>query len=143
SRRRRPDAFRAGVADGAPASRSTRKGFATRTFPAMKYASALKNLRIGQRIWLSVALLGLALVAILASAAMRAVAVKNEQAALVPAQSTKVQLANQWISLTQLNAERTVATLAASDNSVGDFMKAQVAKTSEEISGIQKQIDAL
>src|SRR5689334_4722729 len=109
----------------------------------MKIARTLQNLRIAQRIWLAVALLGLALVGILASAAMRAVSVKNEQAVAMPAQATKMQLSGQWIALTQLNAERTLATLAATDNSVGDFVKTQVAKTSEEISGYQKQIDAL
>ncbi len=103
----------------------------------------MNRLKIATRLWLGVALIGLALVGILAGAAWRAAELKAANAEVVAQLSARLDMVTRWATLTELNAVRAVASLVASDNTVAEHFKGTVAKTSEQISELQKKIEAL
>ena len=98
---------------------------------------------IATRLWIPVAVMSVMTVAMSLGAASRTRSLLEVAQATQEKQQQRFELALRWRGLTEANASRVQAGLAANDNAVADAMKGDIAKTTETINGIQKQLEAL
>jgi len=103
----------------------------------------MKSLTLSKRLWLAVWAIALALVAVLAVSGVRTASLQREAKSLQDVQERKTELAMRWAGLTETNVQRVVATAMAADATIGDYFKPQIAETTEQISKIQKELEAL
>ena len=98
---------------------------------------------IATRLWIPVAVMSVMTVAMSLGAASRTRSLLEVAQATQEKQQQRFELALRWRGLTEANASRVQAGLAANDNAVADAMKGDIAKTTETINEIQKQLEAL
>ena len=99
------------------------------------------KLSIATRLWIPVAVMAVVTVVMTIGAATRTRTLLAASQVMQEKQQERFELALRWRGLTEANASRVQAGLAAND--VADAMKADIARTTETISGIQKQLEAL
>ncbi|WP_416760568.1 methyl-accepting chemotaxis protein [Roseateles sp. So40a] len=98
---------------------------------------------IATRLWIPVAVMSVMTVVMSLGAASRTRALLEVAQVTQEKQQQRFELALRWRGLTEANASRVQAGLAANDNAVADAMKADIARTTESINEIQKQLEAL
>ncbi|WP_377159823.1 methyl-accepting chemotaxis protein [Roseateles sp. UC29_93] len=98
---------------------------------------------IATRLWIPVAVMSVMTVVMTLGAASRTRALLEVAQVTQEKQQQRFELALRWRGLTEANASRVQAGLAANDNAVADAMKADIARTTETINDVQKQLEAL
>ncbi|WP_431288518.1 methyl-accepting chemotaxis protein [Roseateles chitinivorans] len=98
---------------------------------------------IATRLWIPVAVMSVVTVVMSLGAASRTRALLEVAQVTQEKQQQRFELALRWRGLTEANASRVQAGLAANDNAVADSMKGDIARTSESINDIQKQLEGL
>ncbi|MCH7344691.1 methyl-accepting chemotaxis protein [Pelomonas sp. CA6] len=103
----------------------------------------MKTFSIATRLWIPVIVMALMTLAMSVGASLRTRHLQAIAQATQEAQQKKFELALRWRGLTEANASRVKAGLSGSDMSVAEAMKADIAKTTEQISEVQKALEAL
>jgi len=103
----------------------------------------LQQLRITTRLWLFLGLIVAAELSVISFAAWRSAAVTARSEAVMQSIEAKQQAAAQWSALLAANIARVQATAVGSDAAVEAMFKPVVARTVEEISRVQKSIEAM
>ena len=98
---------------------------------------------IATRLWIPVVVMATMTVVMSLGAASRTRALLVVAQATQEKQQQRFELALRWRGLTEANASRVQAGLAANDNAVADAMKTDIARTTESINEVQKQLEAL
>ncbi|OWQ47397.1 hypothetical protein CDL60_08130 [Roseateles noduli] len=98
---------------------------------------------IATRLWIPVAVMSVVTVVMSLGAASRTRTLLQVAQVTQEKQQQRFELALRWRGLTEANASRVQAGLAANDNAVADSMKGDIARTSESINDIQKQLEGL
>ena len=98
---------------------------------------------IATRLWIPVAVMSVMTVVMSLGAASRTRSLLEVAQVTQERQQQRFELALRWRGLTEANASRVQAGLAANDNAVADSMKADIARTTETINEVQKQLEAL
>ncbi|WP_343630027.1 methyl-accepting chemotaxis protein [Roseateles sp.] len=98
---------------------------------------------IATRLWIPVAVMATMTVVMSLGAASRTRALLEVAQVTQERQQQRFELALRWRGLTEANASRVQAGLAANDNAVADAMKADIGRTTETINEVQKQLEAL
>lgn len=101
------------------------------------------NLRLATKLWVSTGLIILALLFVIGFAAGRSAKDRAESGVVLEAASAKIKMANQWASLTEVNAARSLAVTLSSEPSLSEAFKEDMASTSARISEIQKKVEDL
>ena len=103
----------------------------------------MQRLRMAHKLWAAVILLVLALMAVVGFSAYRSA--KTQAISDEAAQETRnrVELAIEWMGLTEANGARTLGVILSSDLTVEDAFKGTIESTSAQISKVQKQIESL
>ena len=102
----------------------------------------LQNLRLTSKLWLSVLLIVLALLAVVGYTGYRTAADRIESEQVLSQLNKRVKAALQWASLSQTNAARTQALMLSADPALEAGLKEAMTDTSAQISKIQKAIEA-
>jgi methyl-accepting chemotaxis protein len=100
------------------------------------------NFSLGAKLWLALGCVITLLVLTLMLSTQRSAAVTESQDVVVIAHVHKVADVTRWAGLVKTNAARVVASLISSDPAVGELYKDPIAATTQEISGLQKNMDA-
>ena len=103
----------------------------------------MKSLSISSRLWIPVIVMALMTLAMSFGAAQRTKHLQAQAQQTQERQQQKFELALRWRGLTEANASRVKGGLAASDMSVAEALKADIARTTDTISEVQKQLEAL
>ena len=98
---------------------------------------------IATRLWIPVAVMSVMTVVMTLGAASRTRSLLEVAQVTQERQQQRFELALRWRGLTEANASRVQAGLAANDNAVADAMKGDIARTTETINEVQKQLEAL
>ncbi|WP_431260427.1 methyl-accepting chemotaxis protein [Roseateles chitinivorans] len=98
---------------------------------------------IATRLWIPVAVMSVMTVVMSLGAASRTRTLLEVAQVTQERQQQRFELALRWRGLTEANASRVQAGLAANDNAVADAMKGDIARTTEAINEVQKQLEAL
>lgn len=101
------------------------------------------QLRIAQKLWVSVLAIVVMLAGVVFFAGYRSAKEQAESDILTAAMAARVEAAIRWTGLTQTNAARTHALVVSTESTVDDAFKASMAQTSAEISAVQKQLEAM
>ena len=101
-----------------------------------------QNLRLTSKLWLSVLLIVLALLAVVGYTGYRTAADRIESEQVLSQLNKRVKAALQWASLSQTNAARTQALMLSADPALEAGLKEAMTDTSAQISKIQKAIEA-
>jgi methyl-accepting chemotaxis protein len=101
------------------------------------------QLSIAARLWTAIGLFALAVILLFAVTGARTSHLATQARIQQELQDQILDLSNRWAGLTDANIQRVIGAIVASDTSVADHFKSSIEKTSAEISGLQKQIDAL
>ena len=104
---------------------------------------SFQNLRIGTKLWLSVAALISALVLLIAFAALRAANLTKTNDAAQAEAAAKMAIAQRWSSLTEVTVTRSLASQISSDAAVAAAFKEATDKAIAEITELQKQLKAM
>ncbi|AVP58508.1 methyl-accepting chemotaxis protein [Pulveribacter suum] len=103
----------------------------------------MKTLRLSHKLWLAVMAIVVALVAVVGAAGYRSAQSQAQADAVTQETSRRVQLAAQWMALTELNAARTLALVLSSEMAVEQAFQADLVATSERITQMQKTLQEL
>jgi methyl-accepting chemotaxis protein len=103
----------------------------------------MKSLRISHKLWLSVACVVVALIAIITASGYRSAQTQAEADALTKEMTLRVQTATRWAGLTETNAARTLALSLSNESAVAQAFKEQIPATSAQISELQKRLEGL
>ncbi|MFT4242499.1 MAG: methyl-accepting chemotaxis protein, partial [Acidovorax sp.] len=103
----------------------------------------LNRMRIAQKLWLAVAFIVAALVAVVGFSGYRSAKVQAASETVRADMEARVAAAARWMALTETNAARTLAVVLSSDPAVEAEFKAPMAATSAQISDTQKQLEAM
>ncbi|WP_324288726.1 methyl-accepting chemotaxis protein [Roseateles sp. SL47] len=98
---------------------------------------------IATRLWMPVIVMAVMTVVMSVGAAVRTKALLAVSQTTQERQQQRFELALRWRGLTEANASRVQGGLAANDSAVADALKADIARTTDIISGIQKELEAL
>ncbi len=101
------------------------------------------TLSIATRLWIPVVVMATMTIVMSMAAASRTRALLAVAQTTQEKQQQRFELALRWRGLTEANASRVQGGLAAGDNSVAEALKADIARTTETISEVQKQLEAL
>jgi methyl-accepting chemotaxis protein len=102
----------------------------------------LQNLRLRSKLWLSVVVIVLALLAVVGYTGYRTASDRDESAQTLDKLNKRVRSALQWAALSQTNAARTQALMLSADPALEAGLKGAMSDTSAQISTIQKAIEA-
>jgi methyl-accepting chemotaxis protein len=102
----------------------------------------LQNLRLTSKLWLSVVLIVLAMLAVVGFTAYRTAADRAQSEQALGLLTKRVKAALQWASLSQTNAARTQALMLSADPALEAGLKDAMSDTSAQIGKIQKAIEA-
>ena len=103
----------------------------------------MKNLNISAKLWLSVLCMVLAFGAVVAFAAIRNKTQQAEAAVRSAALDDRLNLASEWRRLTDANVVRNMALMLSAEPGLEKLFKPEVARVIEQISQLQKRIEAL
>ncbi|WP_092945178.1 methyl-accepting chemotaxis protein [Roseateles sp. YR242] len=98
---------------------------------------------IATRLWIPVLVMAVMTVLMAVGAAVRTRALLAVSQVTQEKQQQRFELALRWRGLTEANASRVQGGLAANDMSVTDALKADIARTTDTINEVQKQLEAL
>jgi methyl-accepting chemotaxis protein len=98
---------------------------------------------IATRLWIPVIVMAVMTVLMSTGAAVRTKALLAVSQVTQEKQQQRFELALRWRGLTEANASRVQGGLAANDMAVTDALKADIARTTDTISEVQKQLEAL
>ncbi len=101
------------------------------------------QLRIAHKLWLAVLVIVLMLAGVVGFAGLRSARAQVESDAVTAAMKLRVDSATRWVGLTESNAARTQAVIVSSDPAVEDALKGVMAATTQQVSEVQKKIEAL
>ena len=101
------------------------------------------RLKIATKLWLFIGLILALLVSIAGVGLMRSATILGEGRAQQVVAYQMVQVATRWNGLTETNAARNYALIVSSDPALTDAFKEAVTATSNAISVMQKQLEAL
>jgi len=100
-----------------------------------------KNMQVATKLWLSVVVMIVTLLALVSFAAVRSARLQAESDAMQKALNERGRAASGWAGLTEANAVRTVAMIQTFDPSVEERLSKEIKDTSARISEIEKVID--
>ena len=103
----------------------------------------MKQLSIATRLWMPVIALAVVTVLMTAGAALRTSHLLQEAMKAQQDQQLKLSHSLRWRGMTETNATRVILGLAAPDDSVSKLAKPMIEATTQQISAIQKQLEAL
>ncbi|MBU6466122.1 MAG: MCP four helix bundle domain-containing protein [Burkholderiales bacterium] len=103
----------------------------------------MMQLRIAHKLWLAVLVIVLMLAGVVGFAGLRSARAQVESDAVTAAMKLRVDSATRWVGLTESNAARTQAVIVSSDPAVEDALKGVMAATTQQVSEVQKTIEAL
>ncbi len=103
----------------------------------------MKHLSIATRLWLPVIALTVVTVLMTAGAALRTSHLLQEAMKAQQDQQLKLSHSLRWRGMTETNATRVILGLAAPDDSVSKLAKPMIEATTQQISGLQKQLEEL
>ncbi|WP_231495492.1 methyl-accepting chemotaxis protein [Hylemonella gracilis] len=98
-------------------------------------------MQVSTKLWLSVAVMIVTLLALLSFAAVRSARLQAESDAMQKALNERGRAASGWAGLTEANAVRTVAMIQTFDPSVEERLAKEIKETSARISEIEKVIE--
>ncbi len=101
------------------------------------------KMSIATRLWIPVIVMATMTVLMSTGAAVRTRALLAASQVTQEKQQQRFELALRWRGLTEANASRVQGGLAANDMAVTEAMKADIARTTETITEVQKQLEAL
>ncbi|ALV08836.1 methyl-accepting chemotaxis protein [Roseateles depolymerans] len=101
------------------------------------------KMSIATRLWIPVIVMATMTVLMSTGAAVRTRALLAASQVTQEKQQQRFELALRWRGLTEANASRVQGGLAANDMAVAEAMKADIARTTETITEVQKQLEAL
>ncbi len=101
------------------------------------------KMSIATRLWMPVIVMAVMTVVMSTAAAVRTRALLAASQVTQEKQQQRFELALRWRGLTEANASRVQGGLAANDMAVPEAMKADIARTTETITEVQKQLEAL
>ncbi len=101
------------------------------------------QMRIAPKLWLSVFAIVAMIVGVMGFAAVRSANSQVASDAVLAAMKQRVDLANRWVGLTETNAARTQAAIISGDPAVGAALEKSMAATSQQVTMVQQQIEAL
>ena len=102
----------------------------------------MQNLRLTSKLWLSVTIIVLAMLAVVGYTGYRTTSDRVESDQALDKLNKRVRAALQWSSLSQVNAARTQALMLSADPALEAGLKPAMTDTSAQISKIQKAIEA-
>jgi len=102
----------------------------------------MHNLRLTSKLWLSVTIIVLAMLAVVGYTGYRTASDRVESDQALDKLNKRVRAALQWSSLSQVNAARTQALMLSADPALEAGLKPAMTDTSAQISKIQKAIEA-
>ena len=102
----------------------------------------LQNLRLTSKLWLSVVIIVLAMLAVVGYTGYRTASDRVQSDQALDKLDKRVRAALQWSSLSQVNAARTQALMLSGDPALEAGLKPAMTDTSAQISKIQKSIEA-
>jgi methyl-accepting chemotaxis protein len=102
----------------------------------------MQNLRLTSKLWMSVTIIVLAMLAVVGYTAYRTASDRVESDQALDKLNRRVKAALQWSSLSQTNAARTQSLMLSADPALEADLKPAMADTSAQISKIQKAIEA-
>ena len=103
----------------------------------------MRNLSISAKLWLAVACMMVAMACVLTFAALRTSSLRAEAAQRTSALDQRLALASDWRRLTDGNVVRNMALMLSDDAGLQKVFKVEAARIIEDISGVQKKIEAL
>ena len=101
------------------------------------------NLRVAAKLWLSVALVVIALLVLIGFASQRSARIQEESSAQLDSLTARVREATRWAGLTEANAARTQAVILSNEAAVEAAFKDEIAAVSAKITEVQKGIEAM
>ncbi|MBC7916636.1 MAG: HAMP domain-containing protein [Rhodoferax sp.] len=101
------------------------------------------NLTVGARLWIAVTGVIVLLLLTLITSTQRSTALTGDQDRVAEAQIVKVGEVARWVGLIQTNVTRVTAALVSTDPAVDSLYKEAIPATIQEISAVQKRIEAL
>ncbi|CAB5658506.1 Ribose and galactose chemoreceptor protein [Delftia tsuruhatensis] len=101
------------------------------------------RLRMAHKLWLAVAAIVVALVAVVGLSGYRSARVQAQSDAVARDMDARVQAAVRWMGLTETNAARTQALVVSGDAAVEAEFKDVIAATSAQITEVQKSLEAM
>ncbi|QBK05240.1 HAMP domain-containing protein [Hylemonella gracilis] len=100
-----------------------------------------KNMQVATKLWLSVAVMIVTLLALVSFATVRSARLQAESEVMQKALNERGRAASAWAGLTEANAVRTVSMIQTFDPSVEERLAKEIKGTSDRISQIEKVID--
>ena len=101
------------------------------------------NMRMAHKLWLAVALIVAMLVGVVGFSGYRSNRVQHASEALQRDTETRIGAALRWMSLTEVNAARTLAVILSNDPAVETEFRDQISATSAQITETQKSLEGL
>ncbi|MEG3003084.1 MAG: methyl-accepting chemotaxis protein, partial [Comamonas sp.] len=102
----------------------------------------MKNISVTRKLWISVLCIVVAMLAVAGLAGSSIYRFQQQQEAREAEMSARMDEAVQWAALTRANAVRTLAVVLSADPAVAAEFSPTIAATSEQISKVQKGIEA-
>ncbi|OJU87053.1 MAG: methyl-accepting chemotaxis protein [Burkholderiales bacterium 66-5] len=103
----------------------------------------MKGLSIAQKLWVAVAIIVIAFVAVVAGAGWRSAQTSAAANALNDEMMMRVKTATRWMGLTETNAARTLAVALSTEAPVAHVFKEAMTATSAQITERQKRLEGL
>ncbi|WP_019375346.1 methyl-accepting chemotaxis protein, partial [Melaminivora alkalimesophila] len=103
----------------------------------------MKGMRLSHKLWMSVLVIVLALAAVVGGSAYRSASTQAVFDATTAEIAQRQQLAGRWLALTELNAARTLALVLSSEQAVEQVFQDDLAATSQRISEMQRDLEAM
>ncbi|MFN3376263.1 MAG: methyl-accepting chemotaxis protein [Burkholderiaceae bacterium] len=103
----------------------------------------IQQLRIAQKLWLSVLFIVTMMVSVVGFAAYRSATAQKVADSVNAQMNERIQGAIRWVGLAEMNAVRTQALILSSDALVEAEFKDTIAATSAQISELQKSLEAI
>ena len=101
------------------------------------------RLRMAHKLWIAVAAIVLALMAVVGVSGYRSAQVQTQSEAVAKEMEARVQAAVRWMGLTETNAARTQAVVVSSDAAVEAEFKDVIPATSAQITEVQKSLESM
>ena len=102
----------------------------------------MKNLTLATKLWLPAISLGVVLVVMSTTSALRTSKLQAAATAEQSEQQTRLELSARWMGLAEANAARSIASALSSDAALADQLKPETEATAERMAEIRKKLEA-
>jgi methyl-accepting chemotaxis protein len=102
----------------------------------------MNNISVTRKLWISVLCIVAGLMGLAGFAGISAYRMQQQQQAQEAALAERMDQASQWAGLTRSNAVRTLAVVLSTEPSVSQEFSPTIKATTEQISGVQKKLEA-